>query len=67
MPKALCMSGMVVAILIVLLFLVDLVMPLVMGPDYAPFRGASKIMDGAMVLAGLLLGYISWITFREQD
>ena len=37
MPKALCMSGMVVAILIAILFLVDLAVPRAM----APFRKAS--------------------------
>lgn len=67
MPKALCMSGMVVAILIVLLFSIDLVVPLIMGPEYAPFRGASMLMDGMMVLSGLMLGVISWLTYREQD
>jgi hypothetical protein len=51
----------------VLLFLVDLIMPLVMGPDYAPFRGASWIMDLCMVIAGGMLGYISWTTYRDQD
>jgi hypothetical protein len=63
MPKALCMSGMVVAILIVILFLVDLVAP----ASYAPFRNASRFMDIMMLLAGIGLGVISWMTYREQD
>lgn len=62
MPKALCMSGMVVAILIALLFLVDLAAP----AAYAPFRKANIIMDVAMLVCAVLLGLASWLTFREQ-
>lgn len=62
MPKALCMSGMVVAILIALLFLVDLAAP----SAYAPFRKANMMMDIAMLVCAVLLGLASWLTFREQ-
>jgi hypothetical protein len=62
MPKALCMSGMVVAILIAILFLFDLAAP----SAYAPFRKASVMMDVLMLVAAALLGFISWMTFREQ-
>ena len=62
MPKALCMSGMVVAILIILLFLADLAAP----SAYAPFRKASILMDILMLVSAALLGLISWMTFREQ-
>ncbi|MDX1945679.1 MAG: hypothetical protein SFU86_09725 [Pirellulaceae bacterium] len=63
MPKALCMSGMVVAILILILFLFDLVAP----ATIAPFRKASILMDVAMLVCALLLGLASWLTFREQS
>lgn len=62
MPKALCLSGMVVAILIAILFLFDLAAPTSM----APFRKANIVMDIAMILSALTLGVISWFTFREQ-
>jgi hypothetical protein len=62
MPKALCMSGMVVAILIAILFLFDLAAP----SSMAPFRKASIVMDVALLVCAILLGLISWMTFREQ-
>ncbi len=62
MPKALCMSGMAVAILIAMLFIFDLVAPVAM----APFRRASVLMDVAMLVCAVMLGVASWLTFREQ-
>lgn len=59
MPKALCMMGMAVAIILVLLFLLDLIVGF-------PFGRASMLMDILMLLCGAMLGYISWSTFREQ-
>ena len=65
MPKALCLSGMVVAILIALLFLTDLVASII-APALAPFRGVSWFMDIVMVICAGTLGVMSWLTFREQ-
>ena len=62
MPKALCMSGMAVAILLAALFTFDLVAP----ASVAPFRNASRTMDIVFVIGSLALGYLSWSTFREQ-
>jgi len=62
MPKALCLSGMVVAILIAILFLFDLAAP----ASLAPFRKANILMDIAMIVCAGMLGAISWFTFREQ-
>jgi hypothetical protein len=62
MPKALCLSGMVVAILIAILFLFDLAAP----SSMAPFRKASILMDVSLLICAVLLGLISWTTFREQ-
>ena len=62
MPKALCLSGMVVAILIAILFLFVLAAP----SSMAPFRKANIVMDIAMLLCAVTLGAISWFTFREQ-
>ena len=67
MPKALCMAGMVIAILVFILFLLDLIFGLV-GPVWlAPFRYASWPMDVAFVICAAGLGVLSWLTFREQD
>jgi hypothetical protein len=67
MPKALCMAGMVIAILVFILFLLDLVFGLV-GPVWlAPFKSASRLMDIAFVICAIALGFLSWMTFREQD
>ena len=60
MPKALCMTGMVISALILVLFLLDLAIGI-------PFRKASMMMDVLFLLCASGLGYLSWITFREQD
>lgn len=62
MPKALCITGMVVAILVMILFLVDLLAPV----SLAPFKRASWLMDVVFVLCAGGLGYMSWTTLKEQ-
>jgi threonine/homoserine/homoserine lactone efflux protein len=61
MPKALSMMGMLIAVLILLIFALDLALGI-------PFGGtkASGTMDILMVLGGAVLGYLSWAAFREQ-
>ncbi len=59
MPKALCMSGMVVAILIAILFLLDLAIKF-------PFQRVSILMDVSLLICAAILGLISWFTYREQ-
>jgi hypothetical protein len=59
MPKALCMVGMAVAILLLIIFTLDIAASI-------PFQRASMVMDISMILCGLMLGYVSWSTFREQ-
>ena len=60
MPKALCLTGMVIAIVVFLLFLLDLIVKV-------PFQRADVVMDVIFVVCAGLLGFISWTTFREQD
>lgn len=62
MPKALCITGMVVAGLILVVFLTDLVLPV----SLAPFKKASSVMDITFVLCAAGLGYLSWSTWKEQ-
>lgn len=60
MPKVLCMTGMVISILILVLFLLDLAVKF-------PFQRVSVLMDVMFVVCALGLGYLSWSTLREQD
>lgn len=60
MPKVLCLTGMVIAILILVLFLLDLAVKF-------PFQRISSMMDVTFVLCAIGLGFISWSTLREQD
>jgi hypothetical protein len=59
MPRVLSISGIVVAILLVLVFGLDVT------PLGFPFGGASKIMDIGFIIAAAILGYLSWSTLRE--
>ena len=59
MPKALCMSGLVVSGLVIILFAFDLAVAI-------PFRRASMMMDVALLASAALLGLLSWFTLREQ-
>jgi hypothetical protein len=58
MPKALCITGMVVAILVFLLFLVDLAIAM-------PFDRASMSLDVVFIISSLALAYMSWSTLKE--
>ena len=59
MPKALAMSGLVVAVLILLICGIDLAVGLTLG-------GVSKTMDITFLIAAVIMGYVSWMTYREQ-
>ena len=63
MPKALCMTGIVIAILILVICLLDLFAPV----SIAPLRKASPLMDIVFSVCAVALAYISWETRREQD
>jgi hypothetical protein len=58
MPKVLTISGMVVAGILLLLFIVDLAAGW-------PFKKASMMMDIGFIICALALGYLSWSSFRE--
>ncbi len=59
MAKAFCITGGVVAILLLLVFGIDLVH--IQG---FPFDRQSMLFDIGMVICSGMLGYISWATFR---
>jgi len=59
MPKALCLVGSVVAVLLLLVFGLDLAVGF-------PFHRKSMMMDVGCLLCAAALGYLSWTTFKEQ-
>ena len=60
MAKALTIFGMVVAALLTLMFSADLLLGI-------PFAGAQLAMDIGGIISGIILGYVSFSTFREQS
>ena len=59
MAKAFSVFGMVVSIIFLLVFSLDLALGM-------PFGGASMIADIGFIVCALMLGYMSWSTYREQ-
>lgn len=66
MPKALCLTSLVVSILVVVLFLEDALMRIVGMNGLAIFGGANLLMDLMYTLIGAGMIYMSWTTYREQ-
>lgn len=58
MPKALAISSLAVAALSFLIFGLDAAIGI-------PFGKASLMMDLGVVFSSLLLGYLSWSTYRD--
>lgn len=59
MPKALCLVGTVVAALLLLVFGLDLAIQF-------PFGRRSMAMDIGCLVSAVILGYLSWLTLKEQ-
>ena len=59
MAKALCIVGSIVAILVLLVFGLDLAVGF-------PFHRLSWTMDIGCAFCSIALGYVSWTTLREQ-
>jgi len=60
MGKGMTITGMVVAVLIFILFALDLAVGI-------PFNTASPAMDIAFVTCALGLAFLSWSTLRDFD
>lgn len=60
MAKVLCIAGAVIAVLLVLIFGLDLALKI-------PFGRASILMDIGFLVAAALLAFISWTTLKEQS
>lgn len=65
MPKALCLTGLVIAILVFLIFLFDLLFGMLGMSSFAPFKMSNVMMDVIFLLCAAGLGYLSWTSFRE--
>lgn len=66
MPKVLSLAGLTIAALLFLIFLLDLALSFVM-PDFAPFKGYSRLMDITFILCSGGLAFMAWQTFRGLD
>ena len=60
MGKGMTIGGMVIAVLILILFALDLILGI-------PFKKASLAMDIAFVVCALGLAFLSWSTLRDFD
>ena len=58
MAKGLTIFAMVIAVLVLVLFSLDLAIGI-------PFRKASVLLDIVFAISAAGLGYISWSTFKE--
>ncbi len=65
MPKILCLTGLVVSGLIALIFLMDLVFGLLGMSSFAPFKLTSPLLDAVLLVSSVVLGILSWTSFRE--
>ncbi|MFP6750701.1 MAG: hypothetical protein VB855_03410 [Pirellulaceae bacterium] len=58
MSKALCFSGIATAIILLILFAMDLVLGV-------PFKKADILMDIVFLVSSGGLGLVSWLTLRD--
>ncbi len=65
MPKYLCLTGLVVSGLIALIFLMDLLFGLTGMMSLAPFKLISPMLDIVLLVSSVVLGLLSWTSFRE--
>lgn len=68
MPKALCLTGLVISILVSLLFLLDMIFVLVGSESLvaiAPFRAVSTLMHILFIVCSGGLAFVAWTSFKE--
>ncbi len=66
MPKALCLTAMVISILVFLLFFSELALGFMGLTNLAPFRFANITIDIVFTVCAAILGFLSFLTFRDQ-
>ena len=62
MAKALCLTGMIIAVLLLVLFIVDFAINI----PFKKFEG-KWILDSSFILSSTGLAYLSWSAWREQE
>lgn len=65
MQKALALFGLIVALILMVIFGMDVALGDPKAGTGWPFLGFSKTMDVGFIIAAVLLAYISFATFRE--
>jgi hypothetical protein len=65
-PKGLCIIALTISMIVFALFLMDLIMGLSGMQHLAPFKYANMVFDIIAIVVSLILGVMSWFTFREQ-
>ena len=66
MQKVLCIIALSIALIVFVLFFSDLVFGLLGMVQVAPFRYVDMKMDIVFAGCALVVGILSWITFRDQ-
>ncbi len=68
MQKGLCIAALTISVIVFALFLADLILGHFMqnGYELAPFKGENLPIDIVFVVCSLILGLLSWFTYREQ-
>ena len=66
MQKALCIIALAISVIVFALFLADLILGLVGMVPIAPFKFANMTIDIVFAVCSLILGVLSWFTYREQ-
>jgi len=69
MSKALTIGAMVIAVLLLILFTVDLIdclLGVFVGVSMGfPFKGASPLMDLTFIVGSIILAYLAWSSYKE--
>ena len=66
MQKGLCITALTMAVIVFAIFLADLVFGLMSMPNLAPFKNENLIINIVMVVCSLIVGVLSWFTYKEQ-
>lgn len=67
MQKSLCIAALTISLIVFVLFLADLILGHFMkSHDIAPFKGENLPIDIVFIVCSLILGLLSWFTYREQ-
>ena len=66
MQKGLCITALAIAAIVFVLFFADLLFGLFGLQGIAPFKGANMLISIVFSICSGVLGYLSWITLKEQ-